>query len=414
MKRNKNASKICGEVLLCAPFGKDAELLKRIVVSEGSECMPCKCLDEVARRLSSDTHCILLTEEALSTAVRKFREILEKQEAWSDIPIILMASGGMAPSVGTLRFVAEVTEANISILERPARVPTIVSVLRTATRARKRQREIQSLLLREIESASQLRAARDELEKRVEERTAALSRANLELTREVSERQRAETDLRNVSAKMLRVQDDERRRIARDLHDGVGQTLAGAIMAAAQARSSKEPIPTPWESGIRQMEELLQLALSEVRTVSHLLHPPLLDETGLMSAIRWYTEGFSGRSNISITLDLDEVPERLNQDLETAIFRIIQECLTNVHRHSEAKSVFIRLKRDDANLSLTIRDDGKGIPSEVLEMASRGQKGVGLAGMRERSSLLGGEFQVVSKGGGTTVSVVVPLRATTS
>ncbi len=151
------------------------------------------------------------------------------------------------------------------------------------------------------------------------------------------------------------------------------------------------------------------LGLREVRTVSHLLHPPLLDESGLMSAIRWYVEGFSKRSNIPVALDLDETLERLNQDLETATFRIIQEALTNVHRHSEARSVRISLKRDGGTLSLVIEDDGRGIPKELLQAASSGRKGVGLASMQERSSLLGGKFIVKSNGRGTKVSVIMPL-----
>jgi len=410
MKRNKKLSEVAGDVLLCAPFGKDAEILKRIVLSEGSACIACKSLDEAAHRFSSATHCILLTEEALVAAsFQTFQEMVQRQEPWSDIPILLLASAGTTPSRGTTKFASRFANANISILERPVRVPTILSVLRTAKRARNRQREVRTLLLQEKASAAQLRAARDQLEKRVEERTEALSRSNFELTREVKERQRAESDLRNQSAKVLRIQDEERRRMARDLHDGVGQTLAAATMAAAAARSSKEPIPAACESALCQVEDLLQLGLREVRTVSHLLHPPLLDESGLMSAIRWYAEGFSKRSNISLALDLEELTERLNQDLETAIFRIVQEALTNVHRHSEAHAVRIVVKRDGSTLTLAIQDDGKGIPREMLRMASDGRKGVGLASMRERSLLLGGTFAVKSTGAGTEICVSVPV-----
>jgi signal transduction histidine kinase len=410
MRRNKKPLRGPGEVLLCAPFGKDPEILQRIVLSEISDCLPCTSLDEVAQRISDVTDCILLTEEAVAPrAFSAFQEALRKQPPWSDVPIVLMASAGANPSRGATLFLSKLQGANISILERPARIPTILSVLRTAKSARNRQREVQKLLLQERESALQLRLARDQLEIRVKERTAALSRTNLELTREIKERKRMESDLRTLSARMLRIQDDERRRMARELHDGVGQTLSAALMAASQAMTSKDQIPTSCESGIRQVEEMLQLGLREVRTVSHLLHPPLLDESGLMSAIRWYVEGFSRRSNIPVTLDLDESQERLSQDLETAAFRIIQEALTNVHRHSAARSVRISLKRNGGTLSLQIEDDGRGIPSELLQATSTGRKGVGLASMQERASLLGGKFTVESDRRGTRISVVMPV-----
>jgi signal transduction histidine kinase len=261
--------------------------------------------------------------------------------------------------------------------------------------------------LLEKQSAASLRTARDELEQRVQERTAELSDTNLELNREIKERRRAEADLRRLTAKVLNIQDEERRRIARDLHDGVGQTLIGALMAVAEARPSGTALPAACESGLRQVEDLLQLATREVRTVSHLLHPPLLDESGLMSAIRWFVEEFSKRSSIAVALDLDEEPNRLTQEIKTAVFRIVQEALTNVYRHSKAQVARIEMKCDKRCLSLTIKDNGKGIPASE---ASNGKTGVGLASMRERATLLGGTFGIQSDGSGTTVNVSVPVQ----
>ena len=288
-------------------------------------------------------------------------------------------------------------------------MPTIISVLRTAKRARTRQRQVQGLLLQEKESALKLRSARDQMEQRVKERTAELSRTNDELRWEVKERERAERDLRNLSAKVLTIQDDERRRIARDLHDGVGQTLTGALMAVSQVISCPEPLPAGCQSDLREVEDLLQQAVREVRTVSHLLHPPLLDESGLLSAVRWYAEGFSKRSEMKLTLDLDEQTERLGQDVETGLFRIVQEALTNVHRHSGAEAVHIRITSSEGRATLTIQDNGKGIPSDALRIPPSGH-GVGLSSMRERSALLGGTFRVESNGRGTLIVVSVPLH----
>lgn len=412
MKGRQNPNVTTGQVLLCAPFGKDAEILTEIISSEGLRVSHCASLNELADQLSERTDIILLTEEALvSSSLQAIQRTLRKQEPWSDVPIILLASAGAVPSRWTTGFVSELAgDANISILERPVRVPTILSVLRSAKRARNRQRQLQQLLLQEKESASHLRSARDQLEERVKERTSELSRINENLTWEIKERERAERDLRNLSAKVLRIQDEERRRFARDLHDGVGQILTGALIAVSQASSCSEPLPTGCQSGLREVEDLLQQAVREVRTVSHLLHPPLLDESGLFSAVRWYAEGFSKRSGLKLRLELDEQTHRFGQDVETGLFRIIQEALTNVHRHSKAEAVQIKITARKGRLMLSIKDDGKGIPADALATTANGSQGVGLSSMRERSALLGGTFKVETDSSGTLIVVSVPIQ----
>ena len=410
MKANKYNSRQGCEVLLCAPFGKDAEILSKIVSSEGLTVVSCGLVNDIARQYSDETDSIFLTEEALvSSSLTALERLLRQQESWSDIPIVLFASAGATPSVWLTRFLSTLgRNANVSILERPVRTPTILSALRTAKRARSRQREVRDLLLSEKDSAAKLRTARDQLEQRVQERTAELSDTNLELSREIKERKRAEAELRSLAAKVLKVQDEERRRIARDLHDGVGQTIAGALMALAEVRSELS-LPAECESGLRQVEDMLQHGSREVRTVSHLLHPPLLDESGLMSAIRWYAEEFSKRSKIAVTLELEEKWNRLTQEIETAVFRIVQEALTNVYRHSKAEVARIEIMSDEESLLLKIKDNGKGIPANTLSEAPNGKTGVGLASMRERATLLGGTFCICSDGNGTTVSVSIPV-----
>jgi signal transduction histidine kinase len=408
----KNPNVTTGQVLLCAPFGKDAEILTEIVSTEGLCVTHCASLNELAHQFSEETDFILLTEEALvSPSLQAIHRTLRKQEPWSDVPIILLASAGPTPSRWTTGFVSKLAgDANISILERPVRVPTIISVLRSSKRARNRQRQVQALLLQEKESASKLRSARDQLEQRVKERTSELSRINENLTSEVKERKRAESDLRNLSAKVLRIQDEERRRFARDLHDGVGQILTGALIAVSQASSCSEPLPSRCQSGLRDVEDLLQQAVREVRTVSHLLHPPLLDESGLFSAARWYAEGFSKRSGVKLTLEFDERTDRFERDVETGLFRILQEALTNVHRHSQAEAVHIKITAKKGRLMLSIQDDGKGIPSDALATTANGSQGVGLSSMRERSALLRGTFDVETNSSGTLIVVSVPIQ----
>jgi signal transduction histidine kinase len=160
---------------------------------------------------------------------------------------------------------------------------------------------------------------------------------------------------------------------------------------------------------------LTQQVLREIRTISHLLHPPLLDECGLLPAIRWYAEGFERRSNIKVTLELDEDLGRLPRDLETTAFRVLQECLTNIHRHSNSKTARIRIVRSPKEMRLEVRDEGRGIPAERIAnmRLQSGSIGVGTSGMRERIRQFGGELEIDSQGSlGTVVTASIPLQET--
>jgi PAS domain S-box-containing protein len=232
------------------------------------------------------------------------------------------------------------------------------------------------------------------------------------VARDITERKRTEGVRKEVelSAHLLQVQDTERRRIARELHDGVGNLLAGISMNAAQIAKEKEKLS---DARARCLEENLRLigqASAEIRTVSYLLHPPLLDEAGLQSALKWYVDGFAERSKIKVTLDIAPDLDRLSEDYELALFRIAQECLTNVHRHSGSFIALVRLWRTPGRVEMEVRDEGKGIKQEIqAKFAGGGSVGVGLRGMQERVRLLGGELAVQSTGNGTSVLVTLPL-----
>jgi signal transduction histidine kinase len=158
-------------------------------------------------------------------------------------------------------------------------------------------------------------------------------------------------------------------------------------------------------------ETLVQEMSKEVRTISHLLHPPLLDEAGLVSAVRWYVEGFAQRSKIKIELHFPEHFGRLSREMETAIFRVVQECLTNIHRHSESQIATIRLRHIDGQVVVEVQDKGKGIPPDKLnEMTSEGTPGVGIRGMRERLRQLGGDLEISSNGSGAVVIARLPMK----
>src|SRR5712691_8714783 len=230
-----------------------------------------------------------------------------------------------------------------------------------------------------------------------------LSHAELEL--QVQQR----TDsLRRLAIHLQNAQDDERRRIARELHDSVGQYLVSIKMNLAQVA---QPDLQKAEAVLSESDQLVEVCLAEIRTISHLLNPPLLDETGLASAARWYVEGFGKRSGIQTNLDLSAHIERLPQAVEMAIFRSLQETLTNVHRHSGSAKVDVGIEIKGGQIGLTVRDYGRGIAPEKLEHShtAGGNLGVGLTGMRERVTELGGNLQVLSENPGTLVKVTVPV-----
>jgi len=245
-----------------------------------------------------------------------------------------------------------------------------------------------------------------------------LRRANVELLKEVTERKVAETrlassekSLRELSRHLLRSQDEERRRIGRDLHDSLGQSLAVLKMNLDSLQMSSKG-----DGAAQALDPCVLLAdevLREVRTISYLLYPPMLEEMGLKSAIPWYLEGFAKRSGIQTTLDVAPNFDRLLPEAELAFFRILQEALTNVHRHSGSSTANIRLAVADGWASMEIRDNGKGIPQTLLEQSGEdwmGSLGVGLRGMNERMRQLGGKLEVASTEQGTSVTASVPAE----
>ena len=241
-----------------------------------------------------------------------------------------------------------------------------------------------------------LRLAQGELENRVKDRTADLDLAN--------------QGLRELTARLMQLQDEERRRIARELHDSVGQTLAALSMNLATVGADIERLGQTAKT-VNDSLALAQEMSKEVRTVSYLLHPPLLDESGLASALRWYVKGFSERSKIVVTLEIPEDFGRLPSEMETALFRTVQESLTNIHRHSGSTVAAIWLARTADEIRLKVEDRGAGIPPEKLsEVASDATLGVGIRGMRERMRQLGGTLELQSNEKGATVKVWLPTN----
>jgi PAS domain S-box-containing protein len=230
---------------------------------------------------------------------------------------------------------------------------------------------------------------------------------------DITDCRRAEESLRRLTGRLMDLQDQERRRIARELHDSVGQSLTAIKMNLEflNGSLSGSPLTPKAAHALTDALKLSEQCSSDTRTISYLLHPPLLDERGLASAIRWYADGFAQRSRLHLSLDLPVEEARLPQALETTLFRVVQESLTNIHRHSESASAEIRLLTDAENVVLEVNDKGHGMPAASLRQCNSSTRalGVGIAGMRERVRQFGGRLEIQSSPKGTTVRATLPL-----
>ncbi len=255
------------------------------------------------------------------------------------------------------------------------------------------------------ESEQRFRTLADALDTQVQFRTQELRRRNAEILQQSDQ-------LRDLSGRLMSTQDEERRRIARDLHDSAGQNLAALAMTVALIEEEGQRDPARLPEIIKDARGLIQDLTQEIRTTSYLLHPPMLDELGLSSALGWYIEGLAQRSGLSIELNIPDGFGRLAPDVELAIFRLVQECLTNIHRHSGSKTAVIRISREPGRISAEVQDQGKGMSRErFAEVQSQGVgAGVGIRGMRERVRQSHGALTIDSNALGTTITAIFPVE----
>jgi PAS domain S-box-containing protein len=290
---------------------------------------------------------------------------------------------------------------DISLTISPVRdsAGKIVGASKIARDVTQRKRVEQAL----HESEARFRLLADALDTQVQFRTQELQRRNAEIVHQAER-------LRDLSGRLLLIQDEERRHIARELHDSAGQTLVALGMNLAQLAEDAKHNPAQLAKGVADAQDLVQHLTQELRTTSYLLHPPMLDESGLSYALHWYVQGLAERSELNIELKIPENFERLSPELELIIFRLVQECLTNIHRHSGSKTALIRVVREADSIHVEVQDHGTGMSEErFAEVKSQGT-GVGIRGMRERVRQAHGELTIESNALGTRIFAKFPCK----
>ncbi|HTZ82852.1 MAG TPA: response regulator [Candidatus Acidoferrales bacterium] len=315
---------------------------------------------------------------------------LKDDPATRDIPILHIS----ASCVDASDRVRGLEGGADAYLAEPVNRMELLATVKALLRMRQAQRESRRQASEAEIARKKLQDANETLETRVRQRTAELERER----REVQE----------LSSQLLQAQDEERRRISRDLHDSTGQLLVALTMNLARLKTEQVWSNPGADALIDDTTSMVDEMSRQLRTMSYLLHPPMLDEAGLLSAVKWYIDGFSSRSSVQVSLDCTELG-RLPAELEITLFRLVQESLTNIHRHSESKTATIRLNRTAVFVTLEVIDQGKGF-DQSNKTASMPRCGVGILGMKERVRRFGGTIDFSSGPGGTTVKARLPVQ----
>jgi PAS domain S-box-containing protein len=322
---------------------------------------------------------------------------------WNEETMILerLKRGERLDHFETVRMRKDGTTLDVSLTISPVkdgagRVVGASKVARDITEQKRTERALR-------QSEERLREVAQGLEGQVRIRTRELEQRNAEVLQQSEQ-------LRGLSNRLVQTQDDERRRISRELHDSAGQILTALGLNLANITElARQTLPI--YKAVEDSQELVQQLTKEIRTLSYLLHPPLLDENGLSQAILWYVQGLMERSDLKIELYVAQDFGRLSAEMELSVFRIVQESLTNIHRHSESKTATIRLSRRPDGVSLEIQDAGKGMSAEKLAGMQAQRSGVGITGMRERIRHFGGTMDIQANEKGTKISVKLPVLA---
>lgn len=407
-------------VLVMAPVGQDARAIAELLTSRGLPTRICNGEAECCAEINAGAGALLLTEEALETERGcDVLGALKMQPQWSELPLIILTTGG-EPRLNRLLELAAESAGTVTLLERPISSITLLRSVEVALRSRRRQFQVRDLLEGQHRAQRELRDAHDQLANRarqletlVQERTAKLVQTNEQLRSEMSERERAEAAREALRRELLNAQEEERRRIARELHDQMGQNLTALNLGLKSLRDS-DPSATNL-SRVRPLQELAAQTARDLHRVALELRPAALDDLGLVKAVRTLVETWADRCRIEADLATEAYdPAGVSSEIETTLYRIIQEALNNVAKHSGASRISLVLRRTADQAQAIIEDNGRGFETTRALERPDGHGRLGLVGIQERLAGMNGSLHLESAPGqGATLIVRIPIIKST-
>ena len=401
-------------VLITAPVGRDAHAIAELLGQHGFQAEVCGSTADCCSQIESGAGTLVLTEEALElTSSSELLETLATQPPWSELPVIILTTGGESRLARLLKIAAEAA-GSVTLLERPIGTMTLVRSVEVALSSRRRQYQVRDFLEERRRTERELREAHEQLgdrakqlENLVESRTAKLAESNEQLRREMAERE-------TLRRKLLYAQEEERRRIARELHDQMGQNLT-ALNFGLKSLLDHSVRSSKLRRQVQPLQELATQTARDLHRVAVELRPAALDDLGLVKAIRNLAETWSTRSRIVVDLEAGQYdPLGISSEIDTTLYRIIQEALNNVAKHSGATRVALVLRRTADHVHAIIEDDGRGFDARVASLSGNGSGRLGLLGIQERLSVVGGSLKLESAPEcGATLIVRIPIPSST-
>jgi len=413
MKRDKPDER----VLVLAPIGQDARVMAELFARHGFETQICSSPTECRAQMIPSAGALVLTEEALElVGGSDLLQALTAQPPWSELPLIILTNGGESRLTRLLELSAAAA-GSVTLLERPIGTITLLRSVEVALNSRRRQYQVRDLLKEQRRSELELRQAHEQLADRarqletlVELRTAKLNRSNKQLRREMTERQRAEAARETLRRQLLNAQEEERRRIARELHDQMGQNLT-ALNLGLKSLLDGDRRSENLGRLVGPLQELAAQTARDLHQVALELRPAALDDLGLVKAIRNLAESWSARCRIEVDFEAGKYePAGISKEIETTVYRVIQEALNNVAKHSGAKHVGLVLRCAADHVQTIIEDDGCGFDIDSVPSSVNGRGRLGLLGIQERLGIIGGSLNIESAPScGATLIVRIPI-----